>query len=131
MLASGDASVVSLAETEPADKLYYVTRFGHRLGVTPVALGVERAQDARRTYYCDGTVYGFLRGWFEQHQTFRHPVYTRPLFIEPEDTCRLDTPHDWAMAELRLFGWQKPPGLRGLWQWRGERISVDGREDLR
>ena len=104
MLASGDASVVSLAETEPADKLYYVTRFGHRLGVMPVALGVERAQDARRTYYCDGTVYGFLRGWFEQHQTFRHPVYTRPLFIEPEDTCRLDTPHDWAMAELRLRG---------------------------
>ena len=99
MLATGCRSVVSLAETEPADKLYYVTA---AQTITPVALGVERAQDARRTYYCDGTVYGFLRGWFEQHQTFRHPVDTRPLFIEPEQTCRLDTPHDWAMAKLQL-----------------------------
>jgi CMP-N-acetylneuraminic acid synthetase len=87
-------SVASVVEVEPAAKLYYA-------GFEKVAEGVERRQDARKTYACDGTVYGFRRGWFKWYKQFRGP-YTHQLVIPPEETARLDTPFDWEMAELRL-----------------------------
>jgi CMP-N-acetylneuraminic acid synthetase len=87
-------SVASVVEVEPAAKLYYS-------GFEKVAEGVERRQDARKTFACDGTVYGFRRGWFKWYKQFRGP-YTHQLVIPPEETARLDTPFDWEMAELRL-----------------------------
>ena len=92
-------SVVSMVETTSADKAYYISPW-HTL--EPLGRGVERDQDSERTYACDGTVYGFHRGWFLRHRQFRHHDQTYPLLIPQADTCRLDTPHDWLVASLLL-----------------------------
>jgi CMP-N-acetylneuraminic acid synthetase len=89
------ASVASVVEAEPAAKLYFE-------GFWPVTgERKERRQDARPTYRCDGTVYGFRRGVFEMAKTFV-AFGTHMLVIPPEETARLDTPFDWEMAERRL-----------------------------
>ena len=91
-------SVTSFVNVETADKLYFLLPGGL---ITPVATGVERTQDGRLTYACDGTVYGFHRGWFLQHRSFRH-ADTVPFVLPLDETCRLDTPQDWLIAGLLL-----------------------------
>ena len=90
-------SVASVVEVEPAAKLYYE-------GFVPVLPDepVEQRQHAQPTYACDGTVYGFLREWFQTHQTFRHAAGTAMLIIPRDQTCRLDTLADWRLAERIL-----------------------------
>ena len=88
-------SVATVCESEPASKLYY------EYWVSVVGRGVEQRQGARRTFACDGTCYGFIRGWFLQHQHFRHPT-TRMIVIPGSESCRLDSMDDWVVAEQRL-----------------------------
>lgn len=92
-------SVATVVEVEPAEKLYY-RNVGW--GLTPVTRRrAERRQDAERTYACDGTAYAFQRGWFNTHRKFIG-ASTLMIIIPPDQTCRLDTPLDWTLAELRL-----------------------------
>ena len=85
-------SAASVVEVEPAAKLYYE-------GFEPV-LGqdVEQRQQARRTFACDGTVYGFRRAWFLEYKTFRS-AKTLMMPIPRDQTCRLDVLDDWYRAE--------------------------------
>ena len=91
-------SVASLTEVETADKLYFRSDT-HLSSVTQSE--VERTQLGRRTFACDGTVYGFRRGWFLQHRAFHHEATTTFVML-PDETCRLDTPQDWLIAGLLL-----------------------------
>lgn len=101
-------SVVSVARCATSiDKAYRVDKWGH---LDPYGHGVERDQVARPTYYCDGTVYGFRRGWFLTHLSFRHR--DTHVFIVPDaETCRLDTPFDWDLAVLRLGATHARPAV--------------------
>lgn len=99
MMEDGAHNVCSVAQAEPPEKLYHI-RNGF---VLPALLrgNVERRQDAEAAYRCDGTVYAFRRGAFLECPLFRTPK-TRALIIPPDETAALDTPADWALAELRL-----------------------------
>lgn len=91
-------SVVSIAESPiSVDKLFEI-RGGSLL---PLGWGVEQDQGGCPTYYCDGTVYGFRRDWFVKRQRFCTRS-THTLLIPQAETCRLDTPRDWAIAEMLL-----------------------------
>lgn len=92
------SSVCSVVESVSVDKLYRIV--DRRL--VPCGAGTERDQDGSRTYACDGTVYGFRRGWFLTHRDFRHPQDTVAFVVPADETCRLDTELDWAIASLRL-----------------------------
>lgn len=93
------SSVVSVAETISMDKLY---RRADSTRLIPLGGNVERDQQGNPTYYCDGTVYGFRRGWFLEHRSFRDSHETVTFVVPAEETARLDTMHDWQLAELRL-----------------------------
>ena len=83
-------------------------RIGDAGNLTPWAAIVgqqttERRQDAERTYRRDGTVYGFKRYMLSAKTC--DPWYCQPcipLMIPKSETCELDTPDDWAIAEVRL-----------------------------
>lgn len=96
------SSLATVTETESLDKLYLLSPEAR---LVPAGTGCERHQDSRRTYRCDGTVYGFRRGWFLVHRSFRHPHDTLAVPLAAEETCALDTPTDWAIAESRLQNW--------------------------
>lgn len=62
---------------------------------------VERRQEAKAAYKRDGTVYAFYRATV----AFTGDIYgwnCLPLFIPASETCTLDTPEDWEIAEQRL-----------------------------
>ena len=94
-LMENDAgSVVSVTETTQPEKSYRIES-----GIlTPVSLDgtIERRQDMPLAYRRDGTVYSWRRGkrYFD--------TYATPLVIPKSETCELDTPDDWAIAEVRL-----------------------------
>jgi CMP-N-acetylneuraminic acid synthetase len=92
-------SVAAVTPTTSVDKCYMLSPSVPHL--LPCGQAVERDQQTRPTYRCDGTVYGFRRDWFLAYREFRHPM-TVPLIIRPSETAPLDTPHDWELAELRL-----------------------------
>jgi N-acylneuraminate cytidylyltransferase len=99
--------VVSVVETESVQKLYFVTDADDVL--LPVSIPVERRQDARKTYRCDGTVYTFRRKAFPALTSLQRGSHL--ILIPPEESCPLDTPLDWQLAELRLSRGQRgcPP----------------------
>lgn len=87
--------VVSVVEVDPAQKLYYACF------VPVTGTRVERRQDGVRTYRVDGTVYGFHRRAFQEQPIFITPS-THMMILDPAESCPLDTPLDWHLAELRL-----------------------------
>jgi CMP-N-acetylneuraminic acid synthetase len=93
-------SVASAIETEPVQKLYYEQE---RMFAPVLSWeeSRERRQDARKTFMCDGTVYGFWRDWFEIYRAFL-TCDTAMMKVDSCDSCKLDTPADWLDAERRL-----------------------------
>lgn len=89
--------VASVVETETIQKLYTPSQADYLL---PLAIPTERRQDGRLTYRPDGTVYAFRRN----HVFTSSPLafHAKMLIIPPEESCSLDTPLDWHIAELRL-----------------------------
>ena len=61
-----------------------------------------RRQDVRWPYVCDGTAYVFRRKTVEEFGNI-YGDYVRAILMDPEETCSLDTPADWAEAERRLL----------------------------
>lgn len=98
LMNEGKHSVASVVETEPVNRLYYLGP-GPRL--VPAGIPVERRQDARQTFRCDGTVYAFRRAEFLANPSFRTDQ-TYPYVIPASESAALDTPLDWQIAELRL-----------------------------
>jgi len=89
-------SMASVVRVEPAQKLYYAD-------FEPVTVApLEQRQAAKPTFACDGTVYGFRRGWFLEWGEFRLEGETRMMEVSAGESCRLDTETDWAIAELRV-----------------------------
>lgn len=95
-------SVASVVLTETINKLF--TGKWKPAGTGKVS--VEQRQNGTLTYKCDGTVYGFKRGWFLKHLVFRHHWATRAIEIPKHETCALDDVYDWVIAEQRLIGIQ-------------------------
>jgi CMP-N,N'-diacetyllegionaminic acid synthase len=58
---------------------------------------IEQRQDCKATYKLDGTFYAWKRrdAYFDLHKAW-------PVIIPAEETCALDTPVDWQVAELRV-----------------------------
>ena len=100
-------SVASVTLSTPAAKSYY--RRANNTLMPILGDPVERDQETQPTYRCDGTVYGFHREWFCTNRTFRAPGITHALIVPPEETCQIDTPFDWMLAELRCYT-LPPPG---------------------
>jgi CMP-N-acetylneuraminic acid synthetase len=98
----GAASVVSLTPTESTQKVMELNQgcvFPWDQLTTE-----ERRQDARLVFRRDGTVYAFRRGQVNTDQAWM-PWYLQPcvpLMVPKSETCELDTPDDWAIAEVRL-----------------------------
>ena len=99
-------SVATVVETTPIQKCGYLTHGGFWYSVSGGP--VERDQDSAPTYRCDGTAYAFRRDWFLMHRCFRSPE-TFCSVIDPAHSAPLDTPTDWAIADLRLRALESPP----------------------
>lgn len=93
--SSVSGSVVSVVETESPDKLMSEMLGGWLIPWTTLK---ERRQDCKPAWRRDGTVYA----WRRQDRYWLQPWHM--LVIPPEESQALDTPFDWAMAELRLRG---------------------------
>jgi CMP-N-acetylneuraminic acid synthetase len=102
LMDGGAASVVSLTPTESTQKVMELNQgcvFPWDQLTTE-----ERRQDARLVFRRDGTVYAFRRGQVNTDQAWM-PWYLQPcvpLMVPKSETCELDTPDDWAIAEVRL-----------------------------
>ena len=124
LMDNGAASVVSLVESEHPDRMlrilagcdnehfcvpdtcvhfnrvWMATTSQYIEDMTPV-VPTERRQDVdSRAYRRDGTVYAFRRCDVGGLYWYSHPCV--PLIIPKSETCELDTPEDWAIAEVRL-----------------------------
>ena len=94
----GPCCVVSVTETGTVNKLMVLDDEDEHAVVPALSLDafVERRQDGRLTYRRDGTVYLWRR-----HETTWTPPWLR-LVIPAEESCALDTPLDWELAEWRV-----------------------------
>ena len=96
-------SVVSVTEVPRSHHAIFqmeVTDLGHlRRQGDGFAFPATR-QSVPPLYVRDGTVYAFWRTRGEPQSLYGERVL--PLIIAPEETCALDTPLDWLVAEARL-----------------------------
>jgi CMP-N-acetylneuraminic acid synthetase len=104
LMENGAASVVSVTECESPERMMYL-RADSMLGAWPrnVVSPSEQRQKALPAYRRDGTVYAFQRNTPSLLRA--EPWYTQPcvpLMVPKSETCELDTPDDWAIAEVRL-----------------------------
>jgi CMP-N-acetylneuraminic acid synthetase len=94
-------SVVSVVDTESPERMMYIDSTGHLTSWDDHGVR-ERRQSAAPGCRRDGTVYGFRR---RNAGLTREPWYLYPcvpLIVPKSETCELDTPDDWAIAEIRL-----------------------------
>jgi CMP-N,N'-diacetyllegionaminic acid synthase len=104
--ADSVVSVVELPRTHSPEMQMRVlgsrlVPFGREDWDSPWQAMPSRRQDAEPTYIRDGTVYVFWRKTVAQHGTI-YGRDVRPLIIDPQDTCELDTPEQWDALEARL-----------------------------
>jgi CMP-N,N'-diacetyllegionaminic acid synthase len=97
--ADSVVSVVRLPLTHSPDQTCVLSPDGRIVGQWPD--GYKGRQWNRPAYIRDGTVYAFRRATVEDFGTL-YGAHMRPLIIDPQDTCPLDTIEDWTEAERRL-----------------------------
>lgn len=102
--SSGADSVVSVVEIPKTHHARFQLAIGPTGSLTAPdhawgALPVNR-QDVRPAYRRDGTVYAFWRRTVTDFGTI-YGEDCRPLIIDPDDSCELDTEADWADLERR------------------------------
>ena len=62
---------------------------------------ITRRQDARPAYSRDGTIYAFWRDLLVKKRSI-YGNDCRPILIPEDESCNLDTMHDWQEAEKKL-----------------------------
>jgi CMP-N-acetylneuraminic acid synthetase len=104
LMEQGAASVVSVTDTESPERMmvYGPSTFDLVSYLDAYDdLPIERRQDGQEVLRRDGTVYAFRRGFAQKCiPWYLHPCV--PLMVPKSETCELDTPDDWAIAEIRL-----------------------------
>ena len=103
LATTGATSVVSVVEIPQHHSPQYVVKLvdGKLVPYLPEGRRLVRRQDVEPAYSRDGTVYAVRRDVVaEQHDLYGDDC--RPLILPPWDSINLDTPEDWAAAELRL-----------------------------
>jgi N-acylneuraminate cytidylyltransferase len=103
LMDAGARSVVSVVECEsPSRMMVFAPELGDMRPYEDYPEPTERRQQAEPVLRRDGTVYAFRRRDVNDVMLpwYRHPCI--PLMVPKIETCELDTPDDWAIAELRL-----------------------------
>lgn len=95
MVDEGWRSVASVVQVGHLGKV-----FKNRLDYLGFAR-VERRQDAQPLYAFDGTFYGVRRGFWAAYGGLV-TMATKTVEIPKSETCALDTPEDWKIAEKLL-----------------------------
>jgi CMP-N,N'-diacetyllegionaminic acid synthase len=96
-------SVVTVIEVPKHFSPDYVMRIedGHLRPFLPEGERITRRQDVRPAYSRDGTVYAFRRDTIDRFGNI-YGAQCRPLVIDARESLSIDTPSDWAAAEMIL-----------------------------